>query len=136
MCPFNGTIPSYFHRLADYVIPAKRCAYYRTLGAPLGDRRRNNSRPEIDKVAHRASPILWAKYVTASAAIEMFSNGNTIISGIGAKKKAYLNERTPGRAIFVSNLEQLIEGSRGFQRGMDCEWWGGYVVGGRVLYHP
>jgi len=54
------------------------------------------------KIACRANPIQWGKYITSSTAIKMFNKGITSMP-IDLRHQAYKNERKPNRAIFFND---------------------------------
>jgi len=95
------------------MINMKKICFYKALRAAIGDWKRKKSRHEIDKIANRANPIHWLKYISSSTPIKMFNNSNTSMV-LELRERAYINERTPGRATFIISAKRMP--------GKQCLW--------------
>jgi len=59
------------------------------------------------KIAKRSNPNQWVKYITTSTAIKMFNKSNTLMA-LELRERAYINERTPGRATLISEARRIL----------------------------
>ncbi len=82
-------------------------AHYCCLRATLGDYKASISRPELDRITKRATPLEWAKYAIASTIIKLYNRSDTDIANL-IKASAYVNDRVPLRAKFIDNSRLKI----------------------------
>jgi len=81
--------------------------HYRALRAAFKDRKCKMSKDELNVLSGRATPEEWSKYTVASTVIKMMAISITPMAE-KLRKRAYINDRCPGRATFIDRSKNKI----------------------------
>jgi len=100
--------------------------HYRVLRAAFKDRKCEMSKETLNRLAGRATPRQWAKYIVSSTTIKMMHKGTTPMSE-KLRNRAYVNDRFPGKAMFANRSKtkigrQSLPNRLDFLREIKLDW--------------
>jgi len=82
--------------------------HYRALRTGVKDYYYNWTKNELNSFFCRATPLQWMKYSCSKLAINLYNDADGPPMSTVLRSKAYINDRNPGKAIFIDSSRLRI----------------------------
>jgi len=82
--------------------------HYCALRTGVRDHYYNWTKNDLNSFFCRATPLQWMKYSCSKLAINLFNDADGPPMSTPLRSKAYINDRNPGKAIFIDSSQSRI----------------------------